>query len=75
MASLVGLWALWDAKRGGRVWRLLLPASLSMTMCAGLMALAFWAIRGDLDLAWCLPNLYLLIWPMFALATCLKNLR
>jgi hypothetical protein len=75
MASGVGLWALWDARRGGNYWRFLLPVSLSMTVCAGLMALSFWAIRGDVDLAWWLPNLYLLTWPMFAVPSCLKNLR
>ena len=41
--------------------------SLSLTFCAGLMAISFWAIRGDFDPTWWGVNLALMIWPLFYL--------
>jgi hypothetical protein len=29
------------------------------------MAVVFWAIRGDFELAWWVPNLFLLVYPLF----------
>ena len=37
--------------------------SLSMTSCAGLMAISFWIIRGDFDVVWWAINLFLMLWP------------
>jgi hypothetical protein len=37
---------------------------LTLTSTAGGMALAFWAISGDVELSWWLPNAYLLLFPM-----------
>ena len=41
--------------------------SLALTFCAGLMAISFWAIRGDFDITWWTVNLALMIWPWFYL--------
>ncbi|MNK55362.1 hypothetical protein D3C87_743730 [compost metagenome] len=38
--------------------------SLSLTFCSGLQAIAFWGIRGDFDLLWWVPNLFLMIYPL-----------
>ena len=40
--------------------------SVVLTFCAGLMAVAFWTLRGDFDLGWWIPNLYLVVWPLWA---------
>ncbi len=53
------------------------PASPStcgvLTFCSGLMAVAFWTLRGDFDPAWWAPNLFfLLIYPLFFLPRFLK---
>ncbi|MEV0380593.1 DUF5360 family protein [Nonomuraea sp. NPDC050643] len=45
----------------------LMLVSLVLTMASGLMAIAFWTLRGDFSLAWWLPNLYLMIFPIPAI--------
>jgi hypothetical protein len=61
--ALTGLAAVRQARRG-RSWRGLAIVSLTLTMCAGGMAIAFWALTGDFDWGWWLPNLVLLLWPL-----------
>lgn len=41
----------------------LLLTSLTLTFAAGLMAICFWAIYGDFELSWWLPNLTLIVVP------------
>ncbi|MFE3261835.1 DUF5360 family protein [Nocardia sp. NPDC059091] len=41
--------------------------SLSLTSAAGLMALNFYVLRGDYELAWWIPNLWLFGFPILAL--------
>ena len=65
LASLLGLAALFAAKRQINRAHQLVLISLALTFCAGFMALAFWTLRQDFDLFWWLPNLYLTIWPLF----------
>jgi hypothetical protein len=48
-----------------KYWHQLALISLVLTFCSGLQAIAFWIIRGDFDLTWWLPNLFLLIYPLF----------
>lgn len=68
LASLSGLAALHLLRRGDPRGSLLLPVSLSLTFAAGLLALVFWALRGDFELGWWLPNVYLMLWPVWGLA-------
>ncbi|GAA2595614.1 DUF5360 family protein [Actinomadura fulvescens] len=51
-----------------RGWQVLMTVSLTLTSTAGLQAIAFWALRGDFSLTWWLPNLFLLLFPLPALA-------
>jgi hypothetical protein len=71
-ASALGLTSLALAGNGSASWRLLSTLSVALTFCAGLMAVTFWAIRGDFDLVWWLPNLYLVVWPWFAVAQLIR---
>ncbi|MGI6187453.1 MAG: DUF5360 family protein, partial [Brevibacillus sp.] len=41
--------------------------SLVLTSCSGLQAISFWLFKGDFDPVWWIPNLYLLIYPLFFL--------
>ncbi len=59
----IGSIVLWQ--RGGEQWVPLALISLVLTSCSGLQAIAFWVIRGDFDPSWWLPNLFLLIYPLF----------
>lgn len=63
--SILGLAAVRAAHAGRPVWRPLALMSLICTMIAGGMAVAYWTLLGEFDPAWFLPNLALLIWPLF----------
>ncbi len=58
--AATGLLAVRLARRGDQRWRPLALVSLTLTFCAGLMAISYWALTGDFDPAWWLPNLALL---------------
>jgi len=65
--SATGLLSIYCYHKGKPVWKSLCFTSLLLTSCSGLQAIAFWAIRSDFDLMWWLPNLFLLIYPLFFL--------
>ena len=63
--SVTGLAAVHFANRGDPRWRPLAIVSLTLTFAAGLMAVAFWALTGDFDPAWWIPNLGLIAVALF----------
>ncbi len=65
LISATGLSSLWLWQSGRAGWRSLALISLVLTSCSGLQALAFWVLRSDFDPCWWLPNLFLLIYPLF----------
>ena len=62
--SVTGLMSLRMEKSGHPNWKFMAVISLTLTMCAGLMALSYWAMLGEIDLGWWVPNLFLVIWPL-----------
>lgn len=62
--SVTGLAALRMEARGDPNWKLMATISLTLTVCAGLMAISYWLIVQDFDPSWWLPNLFLMIWPL-----------
>ncbi|MDF2706757.1 DUF5360 family protein [Nonomuraea muscovyensis] len=67
LAGATGLGSLLLLRRGSASGPPLMLVSLVLTMASGLMAIAFWTLRGDFSLAWWLPNLYLMIFPLPAI--------
>jgi hypothetical protein len=65
--SACGLLSLRRYRLGDPSWRILATFSLSLTFCAGLMAVSFWTIRLDFDPVWWIPNLFFVMWPCFFL--------
>lgn len=63
--SGTGLLSLYLHKRGDMRWQPLALVSLVLTFCSGLQAVSFWVLRSDFDPSWWIPNLYLLIYPLF----------
>ncbi|WP_406288890.1 DUF5360 family protein [Embleya sp. NBC_00896] len=51
----------------------LMLISLVLTSTAGLQAVAFWALRGDFAIEWWLPNLFLLLFPLPAIAVLVRR--
>ena len=66
LASATGLWALHIANRGEQ-WRSSALISITLTFCAGFLALSFWTFQRSFDLGWWVPNLFLMLWPLFML--------
>ncbi|MEU6718908.1 DUF5360 family protein [Nonomuraea sp. NPDC046802] len=64
LASATGLTSLRLLRRGSPSGPSLMLISLVLTMASGLMAIAFWTLRGEFSLVWWLPNLYLMIFPL-----------
>jgi hypothetical protein len=64
LASITGFLALRALRDTRPEASVLLPVSLTLTSTAGGMALAFWAISGDLEWSWWLPNAFLLLFPI-----------
>ncbi|WP_256758896.1 DUF5360 family protein [Cohnella sp. WQ 127256] len=75
LISLTGLMSIYCFKRHNSSWLTLCILSLSLTFCSGLQAIAFWGIRLDFDLLWWIPNLYLLLYPLFFLPALAKQQR
>ena len=63
--SLLGLASVALAARGNARWRPTAMISLTLAFCAGLMAISFWALTGDYNPGWWLPNLLLMVLPCF----------
>lgn len=61
---MTGFAALPALRAGQRNAAMLMVVSLSLTATAGGMALAYWAVRGEFQPAWWLPNTYLLLFPL-----------
>ena len=73
--SIVGLTAVTHHRAGKASWRGLTIISLALTFCAGLMAISFWAIRGDFDPTWWAVNGALMIWPLAYLPGLIRGAR
>lgn len=65
LISATGLSAVYMSFKNRSLWQPLALISLVLTSCSGLQAIAFWMIKQDYDLMWWIPNLYLLVYPMF----------
>lgn len=65
LISFTGLLSLLLYQKRIKIWDKIALISLILTSCSGLQAIAFWTLRSDFDPIWWLPNLFLLIYPMF----------
>lgn len=65
LISFTGLMSLYLYSKKQAAWRNVALISLILTFCSGLQAIAFWVFRDDFDWMWWLPNLYLLLYPLF----------
>ncbi|MCI4644789.1 MAG: YvaD family protein [Hyphomonadaceae bacterium] len=71
--SVFGYLAVSAARRQAPVWRSYAIISLILTMTAGGMAVAYWAILREFDPSWFLPNLVIFAWPVFFLPGLIKG--
>ena len=72
--SASGFCALFFFARKNAMARPVALISLLLTFCSGLQAVGFWTFRCWFDLTWWLPNLYLLLYPLFFLPALLREM-
>ncbi|MEO9462858.1 MAG: DUF5360 family protein [Marinomonas sp.] len=70
--AIIGLWSVKLAQANDPRWRQVCLISLVLTMCAGGMAISYWAVLGEFDFSWWSANLLLLVLPMIWLPALLK---
>jgi hypothetical protein len=73
MVSITGLLSIALYRRSHKAWLPLSLVSLCLTFCAGLQAISFWAIRGDFDLWWWIPNTFLMVYPLIFLPRLIQS--
>ncbi|RUT31729.1 hypothetical protein EJP77_10090 [Paenibacillus zeisoli] len=73
LISATGLFSLYLYRTERSAWRSAALISLVLTFCSGLQAIAFWLFSNDFDITWWLFNLYLMIYPLFFIKTCLPD--
>ncbi|CAH0994156.1 hypothetical protein EMA8858_00263 [Emticicia aquatica] len=71
--SITGILSLYLWKKQNSSWEKIALISLVLTFCSGLQAISFWIIRKDFDITWWLPNLFLMIYPLFFIYKILKT--
>ena len=71
--SVTGLKSLQLEKQNNDAWRMWAVVSLTLTVCAGLMAISYWVLVKDFDPSWWIPNLFLMIWPIPFILKLAKN--
>jgi hypothetical protein len=65
LVSATGISSIICHRKGNWIWEPLALCSLMLTFSSGIQAIAFWALRSDFDLTWWLPNLFLMVYPLF----------
>jgi hypothetical protein len=73
MISATGISGLALMKRKHPAWQKLVLISLTLTFVSGLQAISFWTIAGDFDIWWWLPNLFLLVYPIFFIPKLIRS--
>lgn len=71
--AVLGIWSIKLAQRNDPRWRIVCAVSLTLTMCAGGMAISYWSIAGEFDGGWWIANLALLFLPFVWLPNLIKQ--
>jgi len=71
--SATGLSSIYFQKKQQSIWKSLALISLVLTFCSGLQAIAFWVIRLEFNPVWWIPNLILLLYPLFFIPRFVKS--
>jgi hypothetical protein len=69
LIPLTGLSSLFYLNKNFRLFEKLALLSLVLSSISGLQAISFWTIQKDFDINWWIPNLYLLLYPLYFVYT------
>ena len=65
LISVTGLSSVYLHSKKSPAWKSVALISLVLTSVSGLQAVSYWTLAGESDLSWWIPNLFLLIYPLF----------
>ena len=65
LISVTGLYSIYLHLKQKKHWKNIALISLILTSISGLQAISYWTLSGETDLNWWIPNLFLLIYPLF----------
>jgi hypothetical protein len=71
--SITGLFTLYLFKRGNQKWKVYALISLTLTSVSGLQAISYWILANDYDPTWWIPNIFLLVYPLFFIPSLIKE--
>ncbi len=75
LISTTGIYSLYLFKRAQSLWMIFALISLVLTSVSGLQAISYWTFAGEFDPTWWIPNLFLLIYPIFFIPKMIQNLK
>lgn len=74
LVSGTGLYSVYLYQTTNRKWMVFSLISLILTSVSGLQAISYWILAKDFDLTWWIPNLFLLIYPLFFIPKRIREL-
>jgi Family of unknown function (DUF5360) len=72
--SMTGFYSIYLSNRGDQKWQVFALISLVLTSVSGLQAISYWVLAKDFDPTWWIPNLLLLIYPIFFIPGIVRRL-
>ncbi len=73
LISITGLTSVYLYAKQRRLWRNMALISLVLTSVSGLQAVSYWTLASETDLSWWIPNLFLLVYPLFFIPRLVKE--
>ena len=75
LISFTGLYSVYLNSKSLNKWEIYAFISLILTSVSGLQAISYWALSGEFDPAWWIPNLFLLLYPWIFIPNLLSDLE
>ena len=74
LVSGSGLFSIYLFQKSNPKWKVSALISLILTSISGLQAISYWILANDFDPTWWLPNLFLLVYPLFFIPKIVREL-
>ena len=75
LISFTGLYSVYLNSKSLNKWKIYAFISLILTSVSGLQAISYWALSGQFDPTWWIPNLFLLLYPWIFIPNLLSDLE
>jgi Family of unknown function (DUF5360) len=74
LVSITGYYSIYLSHKNNQKWQVFALISLILTSISGLQAISYWILAKDYDPTWWIPNLFLLIYPLFFIPNFIQKL-